>query len=193
MTETKEHTDNPRITPTRQRALEATLELAADSGLKACTFEAISERSGVARSTLYRHWSNPSELVIDALTYEGVERVIPDTGTLRDDMLTAMLELGRNLQTSTWGRLVPQLIAAASIDPEMRAIQAGNSEYHLGIDVEIIERAVTRGEIAEGVDANHAALLFSSPIFYRHLYAQQPVDARWIKDHVDKTVALLSP
>ncbi len=65
------------------------------------------------------------------------------------------------------------------------------SEYHIGIDAQIIERAKTRGEVAEGVDTAHAALLFSAPIFYRHHYAHQPVDARWITAHVDQTVALL--
>ncbi len=106
-------------------------------------------------------------------------------------MLTAMLELGQSLEHATWGRLVPQLIAAASIEPEMRAIQTRISEYHIGIDAQIIERAKTRGEVAEGVDTAHSALLFSAPIFYRHHYAHQPFDARWITAHVDQTVALL--
>ena len=193
MTETKTQRHNPQVARTRQRAIEATLELMADIGLPACTFDAISERSGVARSTLYRHWSNPSELIMDALNCEEVERVVPDIGNLRDDMLTAMLELGNNLEHSPWGRLGPQLIAAASIEPEMRAIQTRTSQYHLGIDVQIIERAIDRDEIPQTIDAEHAALLFSAPIFYRHLYTSQPIEAKWIKEHVDRTVELLIP
>ena len=192
MTDTRQAGDDPRVTRTRAHALEVTLELAADSGLHACTFDAVSERSGIARSTLYRHWANQSELVMDALTCQQVERVSPDTGSLRDDMLGAMLGLGHALEDSTWGAMLPQLVAAASIDSDMRAIQNEHAEYHQSIDVEIIERAMARGEVAPDTDTAHAALLFHAPIFSRYLQGQ-PIDARWITSHVDKTVALLRP
>jgi AcrR family transcriptional regulator len=176
---------------TRERAMAATLELAAESGISACTFEAVSERSGVARSTLYRHWKTASELVFDAIKSQSIERVAADTGTLRDDMLHWMLELGRALEGSAWGAMVPQLVAAASTDPDMEAIQRRNSEYHRNIDIEIVERAKRRGEIDAGIDSHHAAVMFTAPIFYRRLVSRQPIDARWITSHVDRTVALL--
>ncbi len=108
MTDTKQRRDDPRMARTRARALEATLELAAESGLHACTFDAVSERSGIARSTLYRHWSNQTELVMEALVSQDVEEhVAHDTGSLRDDMLVHMLRLERELEDSTWGRWFP--------------------------------------------------------------------------------------
>jgi len=177
---------------TRARALEATLELAAQFGLHACTFDAVSERSGVARSTLYRHWSNQSELVMDALESQHVdEHVAHDTGSLRDDMLVYMLELGRHLEDSIMGAMIPQLVAAASTDSDMGDIMRKSSDHYLSITAEIIERAKERGEVATDVDSAHAALLFSAPVFYRHLLARQPVNGRWITSHVDATVALL--
>ena len=155
------------------------------------TFEGVSERSGVSRSTLYRHWSDKSGLLMDALESQVVERVAPDTGNLRDDMLTAMLELGQALQQTTWGSMVAQLMAAAAIDPDVARIQRAASDYHVGIDSNIIKRAIKRGEVAENIDPEHAALLFSAPIFYRHLFSRQTTDARWITAHIDETVALL--
>ena len=177
---------------TRARALEATLELAAESGIHACTFDAVSERSGIARSTLYRHWSNQSELVTDALESQDVdEHVAPDTGSLRDDMLIHMLGLGRELESSTWGAMAPQLVAAASTDPELSDILRKGSDHYLRIDAEIIERAQERGEVASDIDSTHAALLFSAPIFYRYNMDRHPVDGRWITSHVDAIVGLL--
>ncbi len=192
MADTKQRRDDPRMARTRARALEATLELAAKSGLHACTFDAVSERSGIARSTLYRHWSNQAELVTDALqSQEMDEHVAPDTGSLRDDMLIHMLGLGRQLEGSTWGAMVPQLAAAASTDPDMSDILRKGSEYYLRIVAEIIERAQERGEVATDTDSTHVALLFSAPIFYRYFIARQPVDGRWITSHVDAIVELL--
>ena len=192
MTDTKDWRDDPRVARTRARAFEATLELAADSGLHACTFDAVSERSGIARSTLYRHWSNPSELVTEALLSQDVEEhVDPDTGSLRDDMLILMLGLGREIEGSTWGAMVPQLVAAAATDPEMSDILRTGSDYYLSIMAGIIERAQERGEVAPDIDSTHVALLFSAPIFYRYFMARHPVDGRWITSHVDSIVGLL--
>ena len=172
---------------------EATLELAAEFGLHACTFDAVSERSGIARSTLYRHWSNQTELVMDALQSEDhhVDYVVQDTGNLRDDMLIRMLGLGRELESSTWGAMVPQLVAAAATDPEVSDILSKGSHHYLSIDAEIIERAQERGEVAKDIDSTHAALLFSAPIFYLYFMARQPVDGKWITSHVDSIVELL--
>jgi len=192
MTDTKFRRDDPRVARTRARAFEATLELAAESGLHACTFDAVSERSGIARSTLYRHWSNPSELVTEALLSQDVEEhVAHDTGSLRDDMLVHMLRLGREIESSTWGAMVPQLVAAASTNPNMSDILRKGSVYYLGIVAEIVERARERGEVATDIDSTHVALLFSSPIFYRYFMSCQPVDGRWITSYVDAIVGLL--
>ena len=193
MKDRNQQREDPRMARTRARALEATLVLAAESGFHACTFDAVSERSGIARSTLYRHWSNQSELVMDALGSQDyqVEHIAHDTGSLRDDMLIHMLQLGRALEGSTWGAMVPQLVAAASTDPELSEVLRKGSEHYLKFDSEIIERAQERGEVAIDIDSTHAALLFSAPIFYRYFLTRQPVDGRWITSHVDAIVGLL--
>ena len=192
MKDSKDWRDDPRVGRTRARAFEATLELAAESGLHACTFDAVSERSGIARSTFYRHWSNPSELVTQALLSQDVEEhVAHDTGSLRDDMLIQMIRLGREIESSTWGAMAPQLMAAASTVPDMSDILEKGSAYYLRIVAGIVERAQERGEVAKDIDPSHVALLFSAPIFYRYFMARQPVDGRWITSHVDAIVALL--
>ena len=189
---TKKQSDDPRIARTRARALEVTLQLAADCGLHACTFDAVSERSGIARSTLYRHWSNKAELVVDALNSQtqDTHRGAPDTGSLRDDMLSALLGLGWELENATWGVMLPQLVAAAATDPDMSAIHREQSKYYMGFFTEIMERAKGRGEVAADIDSSHAATLFVTPIFYQYLLARRPAEARWITSHVDTTVAL---
>lgn len=183
--------DDPRIARTRRSAMQAALELVAEDGIQACSFENVSERSGISRSTLYRHWDDKRQLLKDALEGHTVERIAPDTGTLRDDMLTAMLELGHALGETPWGAMVAQLMAAAEVDPEVAEIQQAAADYHASVDTEIIFRAIKRGELSEDTDAAHTVLLFSAPIFYRHLFYRQSATAKWITAHVDKTVQLL--
>ena len=40
-----------------------------------------------------------------------------------------------------------------------------------------------------GIDPRHAALLFSAPIFYQHLFNTEGAGATWITAHIDNTVA----
>jgi AcrR family transcriptional regulator len=47
---------DPRVRRTRALVHEATIELLVDKGLSGLTIEAISQRAGVARTTIYRHW-----------------------------------------------------------------------------------------------------------------------------------------
>ena len=182
---------DPRVARTRKYALDATLEIIAEFGVQGCTFETVSERSGISRSTLYRHWDDKSALLVDAFRSQIIERVAPDTGSLRDDMLSAMLELGNALAHTTWGGMVAQLMAAAAINPDVAGIQQEISDYHISIDSGIIRRAIERGEIDE-VDSGHTALLFSAPIFYQHVFTTEGASGAWITAHIDKTVALLS-
>ena len=187
----KSNQKDPRIVRTRQHAMEAALELFAESGIQSCTLENVSERSGVSRSTLYRHWDEKSQLLKDALRSQLIERVTPDTGNLRDDMLSAMLELGHALEHTIWGAMVAQLMAAAAVDPDVAEIQQAAADYHTAVDVGIIKRAMERSELPKTIDPKHAALLFSAPIFYQHLFHRKSADAKWITRHIDKTVALL--
>ena len=125
MKDSKDWRDDPRVGRTRARWFEAKLELAAESGLHACTFDAVSERSGIALTTLDRHWSNQTNLVMEALESQDVEeQVAHDTRGLRDNMLVYLLGLGREMEYSTLGAMVPQLVAAASTeDPGQIGIQ----------------------------------------------------------------------
>src|SRR5689334_24116530 len=49
-------------TPTRQRLIDATIELLAEGGYAAATVNALTSRAGVAAGTLYRHFDSKEEL-----------------------------------------------------------------------------------------------------------------------------------
>ena len=57
---------DPRIERSRQLILHAALEELGDVGYGAFTVESVAARSGVAKSTIYRHWSDKLALIADA-------------------------------------------------------------------------------------------------------------------------------
>jgi len=70
----------------KEAVMAATYELLQETGLGGLTVDAVSERSGVAKTTIYRHWPTRSALVIDACSKLGTRREVPDTGSLAGDM-----------------------------------------------------------------------------------------------------------
>lgn len=103
-----------RSTPKRRRgsALEAALLDAAweelfDKGYDRFTIEAVAERARTSRDVIYRRWPNKAELVQAAAVRAGrqEEVVIPDTGTLRGDLVELLQQANR-----TRARLGVQLI-----------------------------------------------------------------------------------
>lgn len=53
---------------TRTTVLQATREILGERGYQGFTVEAVFRRTGVAKTTIYRHWPRRADLLHDALT-----------------------------------------------------------------------------------------------------------------------------
>jgi hypothetical protein len=74
----------PRRAETAQAIVDATLALLAENGFQATTVDAIAERAGVAKNTIYRRWDSKEELIADALEQlTRPELEVSDSGTER--------------------------------------------------------------------------------------------------------------
>ncbi|MEQ1787759.1 MAG: helix-turn-helix domain-containing protein, partial [Acidimicrobiales bacterium] len=73
----------PRSEEARQAALDATVDLLLANGVEGVTFDDVAARSGVAKTTLYRHFGSKQAMVVTAASSCFVELATPDTGDLR--------------------------------------------------------------------------------------------------------------
>ena len=98
-----------------RRITDATLDLLLDGGLGAVTFQAVAERADVGRATMYRRWSTPAHLVVDAIRSVAADRIeIADTGTLLGDLTAVLGQIGEFI-ISPVGRAA--VIAGLQIGP----------------------------------------------------------------------------
>ena len=87
----------PRQTDLDQRLESAVLRLLHDDGPDAVTMERVAERSGVAKTSIYRRHANRSELLTAVLSNAiGVPRV-PREGTVRDKIRFALRQAWREM------------------------------------------------------------------------------------------------
>ena len=76
----------PRSDEARRKALEAARELIVEKGVVNLTIEDVAARSGVAKTTIYRHWPERTALIVDTVNAMFEHLRTPDTGSLRGDL-----------------------------------------------------------------------------------------------------------
>lgn len=77
----------PRNTAHSDTAKEAALDLLTEQGYAAINMEAIAQRTGIAKQTLYRRWKSKRDLILDAFA-DRADRMpaAEDTGDLETDL-----------------------------------------------------------------------------------------------------------
>jgi AcrR family transcriptional regulator len=147
----------PATAPSRRRRgreledaiLGAAWEQIVDGGYQGFTIDAVADRAGTSRSVLYRRWPDRDAL-LEATLAHGLNQGrtgVPDTGSLRDDMLELMRR--SNESRSTIAPLMSVFMGAYYADSgrtfaDVRQ-QAFGERAGRTMD-EILERAVARGE-----------------------------------------------
>lgn len=95
----------------------AAVEETAESGPGRLTMDAIAKRAATARTTLYRRWSDPLDLLLDALAeLHPVEQPAPGADDLRGDLIAA-LRLMVDWGFSPAGRAVLAILTDPARDP----------------------------------------------------------------------------
>jgi AcrR family transcriptional regulator len=158
-----------------------------DVGFASLTMESVAARARTGVAVLYRRWSNKDELVIAALQHYGLTRriEIPDTGTLRGDMLALLGNVsdGRAMFTTVITATFAGLLADSGLTPaEVRTRIMGD---RLLWSEEIYRRAAERGEI--DLDRIPPGVLAMPFELLRHdlLMTLRPLDPERIRSIVD--------
>jgi AcrR family transcriptional regulator len=168
---------DPRVTQSRERTLAATLELLMESGLSGLTIEDVARRSGVAKTTIYRHWPDREALVIDAcLQMTDGDEEPPDTGSLEGDVRAILTELAGLLGTARWASVLPSIVDAAERDPSLAAVLGRLQRGHAAPLRAALERAAGRGEIPADADLDAIAAALRGPLYFRRWFTREPVD-----------------
>ena len=183
---------DPRVVRSREAVLATTAALLADVGLAGVTVEAIAHRSGVAKTTIYRHWPEISQLVIDAVTSVAAPCVRPDTGSLRGDLNELVKGLARTLTVAPTAKVIPSLVDAAERDPDLARLQRAWVKERRSGTRDAFVRAQARGEIGGDVDLDLVTTMLSSPLFYRRLVSHEPLSPRFLERVVDAVMAIVA-
>ena len=178
----------PRSERAHRAILQAANELLENEGFAAVTVEAIAERAGVSKATIYRWWPNRAAVVMDGfLSIVSSEVPFPHTGHAREDIRVHMRRLAEAF-SGNLGRTVAALIAEGQADPELaEALRSRWLSVRRTEAREILELGIERSELREDLDPEVAVDVLYGPIYYRMLVGHAPLDedfANTLADHV---------
>ena len=182
----------PRSEEARRKAIEAATDLIVERGVAALTIEEVAARSGVAKTTIYRHWPERPGLILDTVRESFQHVGTPDTGSLRGDLMAFFGGLVRADLSGKVGRLMPCLIDAASRDPEMELLLERLGEERQAPIMAIVARAQERGELPDDLDQRVVIGSIVGPIVFRKVMQRQPVDASYIEACLDVAITGLA-
>ena len=167
------HRGRPRSEPARQAILAAATDLLLARGLSAVSMDAVAERAGVSKATIYRWWPTKETLALDAL-YEQLTEPSPeppDTGSLETDLRTLLNGLMERARGGPYARVIGALVTEAATDPAFGELyRARYIEPRRAQARAIVRRALSRGELPAGTDVEAAVALLYGPVYHRLLH-----------------------
>jgi AcrR family transcriptional regulator len=171
--------DEPRVDKrvgrSKEAVLAATFALLTEAGLGGVSVDAVARRSGVAKTTIYRHWPTRSALLLEACGKLTARPVAPDTGSLKGDLLALAETVAERLSAGRWSSVLPSVIDAAERDPELAEVHAQLHADMMSAFRTVIASAHTRGELPQKVAASDLIGAIVGPLFYRRWFSREPL------------------
>lgn len=178
--ETARPRGRPRDSEREGEILAAVASLLSERGYEGVTFEEVARRAGASKATLYRRWSSRREMVVAAIKAGPARREGPgeiDTGSLRGDLLALCRRLITTMRSAD-GRTALLLLQAGLEDPELcEEIERSVGPTGSRLPAAVVEAAVRRGELPEGVDPFAFEEVAGSVLLLRRLNGLETGDA----------------
>jgi AcrR family transcriptional regulator len=179
----------PRVEGDReQEILRAALDVLADVGYDRLTMDAVASAAKASKATLYRRWTSKAALVIDAVLAQKDPATVPDTGSLRGDLIELSCGAGGFADRKPM-TVLASLITAINIDEEFaERFRRDFIGPKVAIGRTVYERARARGEIRDDLDLDLVAPCLAGMVLHRILLLGEHPTPELITELIDQII-----
>ena len=144
------------------------------SGYAQTSVEAIAQRAGVHKTTVYRRWGTKDVLIADALDHAAAERTeVADTGDIDADMRTLARAVVATLTSRSGIATVRAIVAEAPGSPELGRVMRRFWATRLTQVGPIIDAAVDRQQLPPTTSAAELMKFIAAPLYYQLLMTDE--------------------
>jgi AcrR family transcriptional regulator len=147
----------------RQKMLDTAHDIIVVDGLDACTVDEVARRSGVAKTTIYRHFKNADDLSIAAIECMADDVAVPDEGSLDADLRRLIAHFGELLRQPESRRMFVALLHRSLDDRDFERTLRRSREMEHGPLRLVLQRAIARGEVDPEIDLELAMQFVKGP------------------------------
>lgn len=184
-----EATVDERVRRSKAAVLDTAVTLLAESGLSGVSVDEVARRSGVAKTTIYRHWPSREALMLAACATLNTKSVSADMGSLQDDLHALMRALVPRLRSDSWASSLLSLLDAAERDPDLAALQVNMHRDSTSGFRQVVERAQARGELDPATNPAHVVATIIGPLLYRRFVSREPLDNAFVETILARTMS----
>lgn len=184
---------DPRVARTRERVLEAARKLLVEEGPDAVTALRVSEATGIARTTIYRHWPERDDLLRDTIAIDEPEADVVLTGDTRADLIAMLTHLADRV-----GRRRSARMMAVAIERSGHRGQTGGPHremFRRRLEPlrKIIKSGIGNGDLNGAIDLDEAIAQLAGPAFFQAVFLRRKVEPGFITAVVDSFLAANKP
>jgi AcrR family transcriptional regulator len=177
----------------RAKMLAAAQAVIADVGLDACTVDEVARRSGVAKTTIYRHFGSVDELIIAAVDATIEEVAAPDHGSLRADLRALIDAFTGIVRQPGFRALFASMLTRSIQNDEFACVyQQAQEARHAPLRI-ALQRGIARGEVDPEVDLDVAMYLVQGPFLAKRLVEGGELGERELDQYLDLIERALAP
>ncbi len=182
--------ENPRTARVRHIILDAAADLLVEYGAGQVTATRIAQETGVARTTIYRHWPDQANLLLDTID-SLVAPHSPTTFTddLAADLTIALSNLRARMTRRPFRQVFSALLGHANQDQSFVAAQQRFVNGVLQPVSDALIAAVDREDLPSSVDITEACAVLAGPLFQQHVMLRASIDDQLITNTVQRFLA----
>ncbi|HVV20772.1 MAG TPA: TetR/AcrR family transcriptional regulator [Pseudonocardiaceae bacterium] len=180
----------PRSERARLAILAAAGELMLEGGVTAASMEAIAERAGVSKATIYKWWPSRGAVALDGFLAQAQDTItVPEGLSTRDALHFQLLALIRLFRDTPSGPLMRALVSQAECDAEIaRAVRERWLAPRRAVAIQIVRDGVARGELRSELDVDVVSDQLFAPVYHRLVFGHAPLDDELADRLVDQAM-----
>jgi AcrR family transcriptional regulator len=187
------HPGRPRDARLDEALLKSALEVFIEAGYSATTFSEVARRAGLGTPAIYRRWPSKAAMAIDVFVREMGEAPIPDTGSIREDLVEFLRFRLRQWRTPIFHLVMLPLMMEGLADPLVeRALGGRFIEYRKPLS-DRIRRACEAGQLQSQVDPTRLLDLLMGTVAMPLLFNQPLPAESEAESIVDQVLTGLTP
>ncbi len=177
-----------RVRHSKEVVMATTYALLAQEGLAGVTVDAVARGSGVAKTTIYRHWPSREALLLDACAQLGPQFDVADAGSFPKDLRALAQRVVEQLLSGPYAAILLSLMDAAERNPDLAKLLAA-AQTKLVVAVRtVLARARARGELRRLPEPSDVAALIVGPLLHHRLFSHEALSEGFLILVIDSVV-----